>query len=124
MGWYLVIGALAAFGGVCMIWALFGWLLPSGDGGYLIIPGEPGNGELPFVRRYLWLRDLGLLSSSLIVADLGLCPEERAWLEARGIEIRGPEALPDGPGIGAEKIDGSGNGDSPGHHCRGGVSEL
>ena len=124
MGWYILLGALASFGGFCLLWAVYGWLLPAGSSGVLILPGIPGEGELSGIRRYLWLRDAGLTGCRLLVADLGLSREELAWLEARGIEICAPEALPAGLGIGAEEIDGTGNGDSAGHHRRSGVSEL
>ena len=124
MGWYILLGVLASYGALCLIWALFGWLLPAGERGVLILPGTPEDRELAFAGRYLWLRDMGLVRCRLVVADLGLTPGDRAWLESRGIEICGPEALPAGLGIGAEIRDGTGNGNSAGHHRGGGVPEL
>lgn len=124
MAGYILIGVLAAFGGVSVLWTLFGWLLPGSSGGVLVYPGRPGEGELSFARRYLWLRGLGLLKCPMIVVDLGLTVREKEWLETRGIEIRSPEAFAAGLEIGAEEIDGTGNGDPPGRHQRCGVSEL
>lgn len=124
MGWYIIIGGLAAYGLLCLAWAVCGRLFPAGEEGVLILPELPEDSRWPFVARYLWLRDLGLIRCPLVVADSGLNTQQRQWLEAKGIEICKPEALPAGFGIGAEKRDGTGNGDSSGHHRRGGVPEL
>ena len=124
MAWYFLLGTLAAFGGLCMLWCLFGWLLPPGGEGVLILPGYPERDGIGTVWRYLWLRELGLLRCGLVVEDFGLSARERAWLESRGIELREPGDLLPGTGIGAGKIDGTGNGDPSGHHQRGGVPEL
>ena len=124
MGWYILFGALAFLGAFCLLWVLYGWLLPGDENAVLILPGIPGERELSGLRRFLWMRDTGLFRGRLIVKDLGLDSMEKARLEALGIEIYSPEALPDGLGIGANEIDGTGNGDPSGHHRRGGVPEL
>ena len=124
MAWYILLGTLAAFGGLCLLWGLAGWFVSGGEEGILILPGHSGQGEPGTVRWYLWLRELGLLRCRLVVEDFGLSPGERTWLENRGIERIEPGAqLPD-TGIGAREIDGTGNGNSAGHHQRGGVPEL
>lgn len=102
MAGYLIVGTLAAFGLFSVLWALFGWLLPGGKGGWLLYPGKPGEGELSFVRRYLWLKGIGLLNCPLIVADLGLSCRERQWLRDMGIELCSLEELSERLGIGAE----------------------
>lgn len=102
MAGYIFLGTLAAFGALSALWVLFGWLLPGGREGVLIMPGRPGEEELSFVRRYLWLRELGLLRQPLVLVDMGLTEPERSWLTDRGIEICSREALAQRLGIGAE----------------------
>lgn len=99
---YLFIGTLAAFGLLSMLWAVFGWLLPGGRGGMLVYPFRSGESAQSFVRRYLWLRGMGLISWPLILIDLGITGQEQAWLARSGIEICSLEELPDRLGIGAE----------------------
>lgn len=97
----LSVGILAGFGLLCLLWAGFGWLLPFGKG--CIVYAEK-EAELTFARRYLWLRDLGLIRCPLIFADFGLRQPEREWLENNGIEICRPEEISERLGIGAEAI--------------------
>ena len=104
MAGYLVLGTLAAFGAWSILWALSGWLLPGGQEGALIEPGRPGETEATVVRRYLWLRGLGLLRQPLVVVDLGLTEPEKTWLTDRGIEICSRSELAERLGIGAESI--------------------
>ena len=58
MGWYVLLGALAAYGALSALWAVFGWLLPGLRGCVLVCIGLPEEGAR---RRYRWLRGLGLL---------------------------------------------------------------
>lgn len=58
MGWYVLLGALAAYGALSALWAAFGWLLPGLRGCTLVCIGLPEEGAR---RRYRWLRGLGLL---------------------------------------------------------------
>ena len=58
MGWYVLLGALAAYGALSALWAVFGWLLPGLRGCALVCIGLPEEGAR---RRYRWLRGLGLL---------------------------------------------------------------
>jgi hypothetical protein len=118
-GW-VIIGTLAAFGMLCVLWALFGWLFSGGSGGFLVCPDASCNQGRGFLRRYLWLRGMGLYRCPLYAADRGLSDGEKRWLEARGIVLYSPEP---GHGIGADEIDGR-NGDPPGCHQHRGVSEL
>lgn len=90
MAWYILVGTLAAFGLLCALWTVFGCFLPRGGEGELIFPGR--EGELNFLRRYLWLRGIGALPCTLVVIDLGLSRAEVYRLEKCGIEIRGREA--------------------------------
>lgn len=91
---YFVLGTLAAFGLVSALWVLYGLLLPPDRDGVIYAPGSPGAAENSFARRYLWLRELGLVRGKLVLADFGLSDEERDWLLERGIEVCAPEQLP------------------------------
>lgn len=118
MAGYILLGSLAAFGFLSALWALFGWLLPGGRHGVLI---SFDDGKRSFVRRYLWLRRVGLLSCPLILVE----PEglDAGYLTAQGIEICTWEEISFRLGIGAKDFD-AGIGDHSGRHQRGGVSEL
>ncbi len=126
MVWLFCVGIMAAFGIICALWALFGWLLPGNREGLVICFGTPGLPESGFIRRYLFLRDWGLLGSDLLVVDQGLAEPERRWLENRrcGIELCEPEELPARLELERKRIAGNGNGDHTGRDQRCGVSEL
>lgn len=115
MAGYVLLGALAAFGLLSMVWASLGWLLPSGRGCALVCFGKPDPGIL---SRYKWLRGLGLLSCPLlVVADDPGEPED-------GIEICTGEELLSRLEMERNRFHGTGNGDPPGRDQRRGVSEL
>ena len=116
MAGYVVLGVLAAFGALGVLWAALGWLLPGGKGMAMVCVGSPDEGIL---ARYKWLRGLGLFSCPLIVAA-----EETELRAADGMEICEPENLLSRLELERNKIDGTGNGDPPGRHQRSGVSEL
>ena len=93
MAGYILLGTLAAFGLVSALWVVYGLFLPREREGVLYAPARAGENEVSFARRYLWLRELGLLRCDLVMVDLGLNPAERDWLESRGITICGPSEL-------------------------------
>ncbi|MBQ8579976.1 MAG: hypothetical protein IJ448_04700 [Oscillospiraceae bacterium] len=104
MVWYVIIGTLAAFGALCVLWVLFGALLPNCGGGVIFCLCREKNVR-HIARRYHWLRDLGLVRSRLVILsdpETAAAVIQHEW----------------------EKIDGSGVGDPPGHRQRGGISEL
>ena len=95
MAGYLFFGVLAAFGALCVLWGLLGWLLPGERGGAVVCRCGAGLKEEFFLRRCLWLRHLGMLKAPLLVVDDGLTCQERAWLErCRGVEFCSLEELP------------------------------
>ncbi len=95
---FVLIGSLSAFGLMCGVWVLCGLLLPGGCKGTLLYQGEDA---LLFARRYLWLREMGLMHCPLSVLEPDA--QARAWLETQGIEICSREALLSRLGIGAEE---------------------
>lgn len=94
---YICIGTLAAFGLLCAVWILCG-LFTDNPRGRLLYLGED---VLLFARRYLWLREMGLIRCPLAVAEAE--EDLLQWLEAQGIEIYDREAVLSRFGIGAEE---------------------
>lgn len=123
MAGYVFVGALAAFGLICAIWIGCGFLLPDCRGGAAILTGPLAGKNLAAARRWIWLREMGLLCCPLIVLEETITDEEREWLGCHGFEICSLGRCLTRLGIGAKKID-TGFGDSPGCHQCGGVSEL
>lgn len=97
MALYVAIGTLAAFGAMCMLWAVIGWLLPDSGGVLRYCPGTAEE-AMRFAGRYLWLRGAGLIRCRLVIAQAELDETERRWLTDRGILVN-PEPE---HGIGAE----------------------
>ena len=95
MAVYVIIGTLAAFGLLCMVWTVWGLLTPKS--------GRSG------LRRCRWLRGLGLVELTFEIPEREI---EKLML-----------CSPQGAGLGA-KEHGAGTGDSPGCHQCGGVPEL
>lgn len=81
MGWYVLLGALAAYGALSALWASLGWLLPGLRGCALVYMGTPGEGVR---RRYRWLRGLGLMDCPLLAVteqtqteEMEVCSREK-----------------------------------------------
>ena len=124
MEYHVLMGALAAFGLFSALWAAAGWLLPGGKDGVAVCFCQPGLLQLPTVRRWHMLRQLGLLRCPVILVDCGLSDVEKRELCRLGTEICSPEALAQRLELERNRFDGTGNGDHSGHSgCRG-VSEL
>jgi hypothetical protein len=95
MAIWIILSILAAFGALCALWAMFGFLLAGQRGAVLVCLCRPGCGEEAVIRHYGWLRDLGLLRAPLMLVDGGLTEEERARLLRcrQGVTICDPEEL-------------------------------
>ena len=117
---WVIIGALAAFGCFCAAWTALGWVLGAGNGGFAVCPDLTTPEGRRFLRRCLWLRDMGLLRCGIYAPDTGLSAGQTQWLRDKGIELYSPSP---GEGMGAEEIDGR-NADPSGRHRGGGVPEL
>ena len=121
---YVLMGTLAAFGLLCAMWALAGWLLPGDRNGVAVFFCGKGDNRLPPLPRWRLLRQLGLLRCRVIVVDCGLTEADRRELSRWNTEICGPEALAERLELERKRFDGTGNGDPSGHdQCRG-ISEL
>lgn len=91
----IIVALFAAYGFFCALWALFGWMIRAGKGAAAVCFCRPGLQEESVVCYYGWLRELGLFSGPLILADCGLSEEEMETLSrVPGVEICSPEALP------------------------------
>ncbi len=95
MAWFICLGALAAFGFFCAIWALFGFLLPGSRDGTLVFPCTSDGGGEAMIRRYVWLRGLGFVRSPLlIVCGTPSLQLQQLVLRHRNVEICTPAQLP------------------------------
>ena len=94
MGGYVILACLAAFGALCALWVLLGGWLTGCRGGELMIRCARGT-EVAVLRRYRWLRGMGLVRARLILLDNGLQPSLRQELECRNpdVEFIMPEQL-------------------------------
>ena len=97
MGFFVLIGFLAAYGALSVLWAGLGWLLPGMKGCAVVYMGRPGEG---ICRRYRWLRGLGLMDCPLLAVT------EEA--ETEEIEVCGPENLLSRLAWEAERFGGTG----------------
>ncbi|MBE6977811.1 MAG: hypothetical protein E7438_04125 [Ruminococcaceae bacterium] len=89
---YVVLGLLAAFGGYCVLWALFGFLLPGNCRCTMVVLCSPTD-ESALLRRLLWLRETGLLRCGLLLSGRGLNSRQRQRLRQKfpSIEFCDPE---------------------------------
>ena len=85
---------LAALGLIGAGWILLGWLLRCGTRHrcWLLIPGR-GEGEYleQELRRVMWLREMGLLSCPVAIADVSLSREGREM--AMRLILRWPDVV-------------------------------
>lgn len=90
----IVMAVLAAFGLLCILWTVAGIFLPSVKGAMVCTCSTEGSVESA-LRRYLWLRGLGLVRCGLILVDCGMTAAERRKLPqyGPGITVCAPEEL-------------------------------
>ena len=112
---YSILGMLAAFGVVSLLWAAFGWLLREEQGWILVRFGMP---EKEILTKFKLLRGLGILEVPLVAVA------EQPVQGPAEIEICSREDLLSRLEWERKRFDRTGNGDYPGRHqCRG-ISEL
>ena len=117
----IVIGTLAAFGLLCVIWSVLGlWL--SGSKGWVAVCWA-GKGQSAALRRCRWLRSWGLYRGAIILVSREQTPESETGLsrETENIEICTLEALPARLKV---EFTYAGVVDLTGHRGGGGISEL
>lgn len=127
MVWYVLFGALGAFGLVCALWVLAGcWLLPMGRGTCLTARPDTLDAAEGCVRYFRWLAGMGLYRGRLCLDVGALSLGERLALAARrpGPEV---ELYAGEMSRNREKeteFGGSGAGDDPGDGVLRDLSEL
>ena len=91
----LILSILAAFGVLSVLWVFLGWLLP-GQKGVTAVYVCRGEEIEALLRRYRWLRDVGILRGRLVLVDEGMTEQQHRLLEGKhGIEICTREQLAD-----------------------------
>ncbi len=118
MAGFVILGTLAAFGVLCIAWLLLGILLPRPRGGVLVYAA--GEGEDVILRRYFWLRDLGLLRCPLVMLDSQFSPHRKEKITEKCPSVRFYTTEQWIEEI--ENIDGTGDA-ARGHRC-GGLPKL
>ncbi len=78
MIWCVLIGVFGAFGLLCALWALFGAYLTDPFGGIAVLHLTAKQIETA-LRRYEWLRNLGLIRARLVIVS-ALAPQEQQRL--------------------------------------------
>ena len=111
---YVILGLLAAFGALCVLWTAFGWLLPGLRGCVLVCYGQP---DAEIFTKYKCLRGLGLLDCPFLIIS-----DER--MDDPGVENCTGEDLLSRLEMERNRFDGTGNGDHSGHDQRDRVPEL
>lgn len=89
----IALTVLGAFGLLCVLWVLFGFLLPGQRGAAAVLMCHGEAAEEAVMRRYLWLYNTGLVRCPLLLVDCGLAPEERTRLEHFPLILCTPEEL-------------------------------
>lgn len=87
MATWIVLTVLGAFGLLCALWVVFGFLLPGGRGAATVLLCSGEAGEEAVLQRYLWLYNTGLVRSPLLIVDCGLSPEDRKRLQQHPITL-------------------------------------
>lgn len=92
---YIILGTLAAFGLLCWLWGLFGWLLPGGKGNVILFLCGQGRNEDWALTRYDCLRGLGLVKGPLLIIGSTLSAREQERIQRwhRGVEFCSLEEL-------------------------------
>ena len=105
MAGYIFFGALAAFGLICVVWIGCGLVLPRMAGGMALLTGPLDREKLDTARRWVWLREMGLLYTPLAALDEGLTGYEREWLICHGFELLSRAETAKRLGIGENELD-------------------
>ena len=79
MFWYVLLGFFAAVGVLSLLWLCAGLFLPDEKKQPVAICC-PQNGTLTLLRRYRWLRELGLVRCPIVLLDSDLSLQEQKTL--------------------------------------------
>jgi hypothetical protein len=87
MAAYVILSLFAAYGVLCALWSLFGFLLPGRRGACTVCLCTDGSSEATVVDRHRWLSGMGFAQGPLILVDCGLSPERQCFLHRRGSDV-------------------------------------
>ena len=85
MAAWIVWIVFGAFGLLCALWVLFGFLLPGQRGAVAVMLCRGEEAEEAVLRRYLWLYNTGLVRCPMVLVDCGLSQKERDRLERHAL---------------------------------------
>ena len=72
---YLCMGILAAVGGLFLLWLLIGCFLPKKRQGSVAVSCQAEDLYV-VLRRYRWMRELGLTRFTLVIIPMGISQEQ------------------------------------------------
>ena len=105
MAGYVLVGTLAAFGLICAAWILWGWCMDSTGEGIAVLTGPLTGARLDTARRWIWLREMGLITTPMLAVRETLTGYETEWLQCHGFEICSREGITCRLGIEEKDID-------------------
>lgn len=76
---YVIIGFFAAVGFLFLLWLLYGACVPKNSAEVVTVLCQSGR-ERQLLRRYRWLRDLGLIRSPIVLVGSDLSAQEQSEL--------------------------------------------
>ena len=79
---YVLLGLLAAFGLFCVLWVIFGFLLPGSRRCTVILLCNPSD-EAAMLSRLLWLREMSLLRCKVLLSGRGIAARQRAQIRKK-----------------------------------------
>lgn len=82
VGVYVLIGALAALGFLCALWAIFGHWLGGKTRFVALCFCKTAYAAFCAAARWRWLCSMGLASGSLLIIDCGLAEDEKQALRS------------------------------------------
>lgn len=91
----IILTVLGAYGLLCVLWVLFGFLLPGQRGAAAVLLCRGQAEEEAVIRRYLWLYNTGIIRCPLLLVDCGLSESQRTRLEKHSIILCTPQELQD-----------------------------
>lgn len=120
---YVLFGFLAAFGAVCALWVLFGVFF-RGKTQCAASVVCPAGKEIAVIRRYCYLREMGLACGELTVLDSKLNRKQQQYIQTRYPYITFSTRQAWLAAQGKEGASFAGTGNFAGNHRCGGISEL
>lgn len=79
MFWYVFLGFFGAFGVLCALWTVFGLFLPGSSACRMTLQC-PAKQELAALRRFSWLREMGMLRAHITVINSSLTKRQQRMI--------------------------------------------